>query len=226
MRASPLTVLATATALMSTQAGALKLTKEITTVVGVSSAEHIVKKSRFLASCYHAPGQKDFKNVLENLHAEHPKARHICWAWTGIGTESRFDDDGEPGGTAGRPILASIQGEALSETLVCVVRYFGGIKLGTGGLVRAYGSAARLSIEAAEREVKLPTSNLAVQVPQSMVGTVYAAARSTGAEALEEVYKGAEVVVTVKLKSSEVQEFTARVGDATRGVARIEEVDL
>lgn len=93
---------------------------------------------------------------LRQLAVQHPSANHLAFAWRirapeGFITE-RFFDAGEPSGTAGRPIVAPLQGEDLINTVVAVIRYFGGIKLGTGGLTRAYGSAAKQAIEAAGKE--------------------------------------------------------------------------
>eukprot|EP00611_Tribonema_gayanum_P022439 TRINITY_DN4496_c0_g1_i4.p3 TRINITY_DN4496_c0_g1~~TRINITY_DN4496_c0_g1_i4.p3 ORF type:complete len:171 (+),score=43.94 TRINITY_DN4496_c0_g1_i4:48-560(+) len=112
-------------------------TDDITTVVGITAAEDTIKKSRFIGYCCAAPTFADGMALLDIVKGDHPKARHVCWAWQGVKTESRYNDDGEPSGTAGQPILASIQGEGLSQTFVAVVRYFGGVLLGTGGLVRA-----------------------------------------------------------------------------------------
>lgn len=101
----------------------------------------------------HCDSETSALKQLRQLAAQYPTANHLAFAWRirdqqGVITE-RFFDAGEPSGTAGRPILAPLQGEALINTLVAVVRYFGGIKLGTGGLTRAYGHSAKLAIEAA-----------------------------------------------------------------------------
>lgn len=113
--------------------------------------EYEDRGSRFLAWVFHATNEAAFQRRLELLKLEHPKARHHCWAWR-IGNAYRFSDDGEPGGTAGRPMLQVLEGSGLHEVAAISVRYFGGVKLGTGGLARAYsGSTARALAEAGRR---------------------------------------------------------------------------
>ena len=105
----------------------------------ISNIELIEKKSKFLGYLFHCESEDDVKEAIENLKKEHKKATHICWA-ARMTTPfyERAVDDGEPSGTAGRPILGVLQKQDRKNVLVAVVRYFGGIKLGAGGLVRAY----------------------------------------------------------------------------------------
>lgn len=108
----------------------------------LSDSEEI-QKSRFITLLRHTPGRDAARRWLDEVRYAHPQARHHCWAmvcrepWQGQGYG--FSDDGEPSGTAGKPILAQLLGSGLGEVTAVVVRYYGGIKLGTGGLVRAYG---------------------------------------------------------------------------------------
>ena len=101
--------------------------------------EEEIKKSRFVALAAPVENEEQIKAFL--VQHKDPSTTHQCWAWK-LGHQVRFNDDGEPSGTAGRPILASIEGNALSNVIVLVNRWYGGIKLGTGGLVRAYGGCA------------------------------------------------------------------------------------
>ena len=101
--------------------------------------EEDVKKSRFQAFAIPVETEEEIKTVLETY--KDISTTHQCWAWK-IGHNVRFNDDGEPSGTAGRPILATIEGNELTNILVLVNRWYGGVKLGTGGLVRAYGGTA------------------------------------------------------------------------------------
>jgi len=114
-------------------------------------AETEVKRSRFIA---HLVPYEEFDAIRRRLREEHPKANHIVYAWRHINEYEqcleRCDDDGEPKGCAGSPILTVMRGAALVETAILVVRYFGGIKLGTGGMARAYAAAARTVIAEAE----------------------------------------------------------------------------
>ena len=115
--------------------------------------EEIVKKSRFIGLIYPCMSEVEVASYLNALHAEHSSANHIAFAYrikTEKGTVCRFHDAGEPSGTAGKPIYNYIEGHDLINVLCVVVRYFGGIKLGAGGLVRAYGNAAKQAIEVAE----------------------------------------------------------------------------
>ncbi|CAN0294665.1 unnamed protein product, partial [Ascophyllum nodosum] len=120
------------------------------------------------------------------------------------------------GGTAGQPILAGIESEGVSEVMVVVTRYFGGIKLGTGGLCRAYGGAARLCVQAAEREIRKPVKRLRVKAPVESVGAVYRAV--TDCERLaEEFTADGSVVVSVAVELTMVGEVRRRIQDGTRG---------
>lgn len=115
--------------------------------------EDTVKKSRFIGVIIPCSNEQDVILNLKNLHFEHPNATHIAYAYrlqTDQGLIYRFNDAGEPAGTAGKPIYQHVEGRELINVLIAVIRYFGGIKLGAGGLTRAYGSTAKLAIEAAE----------------------------------------------------------------------------
>ena len=116
--------------------------------------EYEDRGSRFLAWVFHAPNEASFLARAEALRAEHPKARHHCWAWR-IDAGYRFNDDGEPGGTAGRPMLQVLEGSGLHDLAAICVRYFGGVKLGTGGLARAYSGATARALEAAGRQTEV-----------------------------------------------------------------------
>lgn len=123
------------------------------TVAQLTTAEYDIKKSRFIGMIAPALNEAEAIRHLQTLAAQHPHANHLAFAWRirqadGFINE-RCHDAGEPSGTAGRPILAPLEGEAIINTVVGVIRYFGGVKLGTGGLTRAYGTAAKLAIDAA-----------------------------------------------------------------------------
>ena len=116
-------------------------------------AEEIIKKSRFIGLLYPCATELDAKRLLARQYQTWPDASHIVYAYriqTDKGLVCRFNDAGEPSGTAGKPVFQHLEGKQLINALLIVVRYFGGIKLGTGGLTRAYGNAARKVIEQAE----------------------------------------------------------------------------
>ena len=117
-------------------------------------ADYEIKKSHFIGAIMPCSNEREALQHLRNLASEHTNANHLAFAWrirqdNGFINE-RCHDAGEPSGTAGRPILAPLEGGAIINAVVGVIRYFGGVKLGTGGLARAYGTAAKLAIEGAE----------------------------------------------------------------------------
>ena len=122
-------------------------------VAGEYTAERTIEKSRFLSYVAHAAGEEEARAFLDRVRREHPLSTHVCWAYIGdrLGNLQRFSDDGEPQGTAGMPILGVLKAKELRETAVAVVRYFGGIKLGAGGLTRAYASLAAEGVEGAKK---------------------------------------------------------------------------
>lgn len=119
-------------------------------VKSLCTVEDIIKKSRFIGVIVPCKQEEDIQTHLKQLHAKHPNATHIAYAYrirTSQGLLCRFNDAGEPSGTAGKPIFQHLEGKDLVDVLLAVIRYFGGIKLGAGGLTRAYGNAAKRVIE-------------------------------------------------------------------------------
>lgn len=115
-------------------------------------AEQTINKSRFVAFAAHCTNEREVVQMLRKLASEHPHAHHLAFAFqlkTPDGLIQRMNDAGEPSGTAGRPILQHIEGQGLVNVCVGVIRYYGGINLGTGGLARAYGGTAKLALDAA-----------------------------------------------------------------------------
>ena len=114
-------------------------------------AEKVIEKSRFLTYTAHTEGEASARAFLQEVRAEHPLATHVCYAFVAdrLGNLMRFSDDGEPQGTAGMPILGVLRARKLYECAVAVVRYFGGVKLGAGGLTRAYSSCAAECLDGA-----------------------------------------------------------------------------
>lgn len=111
-----------------------------------------IKGSRFIACVSSARSEDEAKTFRDEVRAEFDDARHVCYAWRlgQNGDETRYSDDGEPSGSSGRPILLQIEGHDVTDAAICVVRYFGGTKLGVGGLMRAYGGAAGQALDRAE----------------------------------------------------------------------------
>lgn len=133
-------------------------TKDYPVPAGFLERETEVKKSRFIARVVPVGSREEVRRWLDLAHKDHPDARHICWAYQigrpGSAAEAAMNDDGEPSGTAGKPILNVIQHKDMGDVLVMVIRYFGGIKLGAGGLVRAYAGAAESVLSRVERVIQ------------------------------------------------------------------------
>lgn len=128
-----------------------------------------VKKSRFQAFAVPVSTEQAVKDFLES-YRDH-NTTHQCWAWK-IGHDVRFNDDGEPSGTAGRSILAVIEGQSLTNVLILVNRWYGGVKLGTGGLARAYGGCASQAIQFAERVELIATQSVQLHCEFGELGLV------------------------------------------------------
>lgn len=134
--------------------GGVSLTESYVTALGCSRAEYTEKRSRFIANLAHCETEGEAAEFINTIKAKHREARHNCYAYSvEAGALRRFSDDGEPHGTAGKPILSAIDGAGLTNVCIVVTRYFGGVLLGTGGLVRAYSKAASAAAETAERAV-------------------------------------------------------------------------
>ena len=143
-----------------------------------SSVQEVIfkeKSSKFLGYAFPVTSEEEIKAHLEAVKKEHFSARHWCYAWQlGHGTNQRYraNDDGEPNNTAGIPIYGQIQSFELTNILVIVVRYFGGIKLGVGGLVQAYKTTAQLTLQEAEIEEKLITEELRIRFEYPLMNKV------------------------------------------------------
>ncbi|WP_315102113.1 YigZ family protein [Capnocytophaga sputigena] len=144
----------------------------------VSSVQEVIfkeKSSKFLGYAFPVTSEEEIKAHLEEVKKAHFSARHWCYAWQlGYGTNQRYraNDDGEPNNTAGIPIYGQIQSFELTNILVIVVRYFGGIKLGVGGLVQAYKTTAQLTLQEAEIEEKLITEELRIRFEYPLMNKV------------------------------------------------------
>lgn len=160
-----------------------------------------------------AATEEEAKAALEALAAETPDATHHCWAWRlGPEQEERASDDGEPAGTAGLPMLQVLRGAELSDVLAVVVRWYGGVKLGKGGLVRAYAGAVRLALEQVRTRRKVPQDQLEVTLPYSQVGAVKRLVRPPEVVLAHEAY-GAEVSLVLSVHRHLRPELEASLAD-------------
>jgi uncharacterized YigZ family protein len=180
---------------------------------GEARAEIREKGSRFLAIVGPAAGEEAAKAGLAALEREFPDATHHCWAWrVGDPPRERASDAGEPAGTAGVPMLQVLRGAGLSDVLAVVVRWFGGTKLGKGGLARAYAAAVREALPALPVELRVPTARLAVRIPYEKVGAVKRLVHPPGVELESEEY-GAEARLVLAVQEERVAATQASLAD-------------
>ena len=179
-----------------------------------------IRRSRFVAHAAPVTDVEATRSFLESV--ADPAATHNCWAWK-IGSDYRSSDDGEPAGSAGRPILAAIEGRGLDQTMIVVTRYFGGIKLGIGGLVRAYTGSAARCIDAAGLIDVQPTREYLVEAGFNRTGELYAAIEAAGARKLEDLYHDGGISVRVEATAACVRRLRRLLSDATRGEGRVRE---
>ena len=173
-----------------------------------------IRKSRFLALA--APVESAEQALAFVREVGDPTATHNCWAYR-IGQDYRFNDDGEPGGTAGRPILQAIEGQEMDRVVVVVTRWFGGIKLGAGGLVRAYGGTAAECLRRAERVPIVAMARLGLRCDFAELALLKARLKDLQAEVEHETFGADGVELQLRLPDSRVAEACLRISDISRG---------
>jgi len=176
-----------------------------------------IKKSRFAAHAAPVAGV-DEAMAFFAAHSD-PAATHNCWAYR-IGQAYRFNDDGEPGGTAGRPILQAIEGQGLDRVAVLVVRWFGGIKLGAGGLVRAYGGCAAQCLRLGPRVPIVDTVAVSCRCGYAELPLLKARATQAGARVDTEQFDGDGVALTLSVPRAVLDDLARTAADITRGRAQ------
>ncbi|WP_096735531.1 IMPACT family protein [Acinetobacter guillouiae] len=194
------------------------------TLVSETIFEEDIKKSRFQAIAAPVENEQQVKMFLEK-HLD-LTTTHQCWAWK-IGHNVRFNDDGEPSGTAGRPILATIEGNDLTNAIVLVNRWYGGIKLGTGGLVRAYGGCAGQCLLLAEKIELIEKKKIYFQCQFSEWSIFQYELNTQGIEYTEQ-YTADGVEVEALLQIDQIDPLKLKIQDVTRGreqLKLLEDVD-
>ena len=178
----------------------------------------VIKKSRFVGCVQAVPDRAGAQAVVAQLRAAHPGAAHVCWALL-AGGQSAANDDGEPGGTAGRPMLEVLRRQDLEGVLATVVRYFGGVKLGAGGLVRAYTDAVAQALLDGQKVPLRKTLALRFSVPYALEGTMRRELQLAGA-ALGPVAHGDAVEFDVSVEEPGAPALLARLNEAGQGLLR------
>lgn len=183
-----------------------------------------IKKSRFITYLAHTEGVDAAKEYIQSIKAQYPDARHHCWAFVaGRPDDSQqlgFSDDGEPTGTAGKPIMAQLLGSQIGEITCVVVRYFGGIKLGTGGLVRAYGNGVQQALKLLPTQIKVPQKIFHLVCDYSLINTVEQLIAQVNGMIVHSDYN--EVVnLRVSIPTTLEQEVSDRLRDISRGALEL-----
>lgn len=195
------------------------------TLSSPGESEFIEKRSRFISFAAHIETEDDAKDFVANLRKRFYDARHVCYAYVlgaDVWTEEydpiargtavmRANDDGEPGGSAGKPILGQLRSRGLTNAVVAVVRYFGGVKLGTGGLATAYKTGAAMALDVATVKECLLMEQMVVDVPYADQNTVLKLIRDNGAEILARDYTATGVVLTVSIRQAMADDFRKRI---------------
>lgn len=181
------------------------------------------KKSRFIASIFPVHSEEEALEYISNVRKKHYNARHNCFAYV-LGEKNeteRCSDDGEPSGTAGRPMLDVLTGQGLHDVLVVVTRYFGGTLLGTGGLVRAYSAAVKAGLENCVIQEKIRGYHVKVQTDYNNIGKLQHIA--AGMEIREEQSEyGEKVMLTYEVPAEKVSDFEREITERTGGRTGIE----
>jgi len=192
---------------------------------GPARVELTVVNSRFIASAAHTPSVEAAKAFITAVRAEMPDASHHCFAYLvgyGASVTAGMGDDGEPAGTAGRPMLAVLRGAGLGDVAVVVTRFFGGTLLGTGGLVRAYGDATKAVLEALPRGERVERRAVAVRVSYAGYAAARRALEAHGAEIAGEEF-ATDVRIAALLPADALAPAAAELAELSAGQALIEE---
>ena len=194
-------------------------------VSGELSTEKVIERSRFITTSCHVESEDEARGFIARICGTYKDATHNCYAYIAdpTGNAPRFSDDGEPSGTAGMPILDVIKNKKLFCTAVVVTRYFGGIKLGAGGLVRAYSGCAAENLDAAEKLNFLPCEEYRYTVGYDSADICSRFFEKNDCE-LKNTEYSAEVSFTVAVKKQFAEQFNAAITDRLNGRIRAEKL--
>ncbi|WP_432773464.1 YigZ family protein [Francisella salimarina] len=180
-----------------------------------------IKKSRFISFVYKVASHEEVLEAIDNAKIIYPGANHYCWAYSLVdNNQLRFSDDGEPNGSAGKPILSHIQGLGISNVLVVVVRYFGGTKLGVGGLVRAYGQAAKEGLALAKIIDVEPQSEILIEYDYSETANVDNLLNRYNIQIIRENYSNL-ISKVIKICTSKKSIFLEEITNITKGRVKV-----
>ena len=183
-----------------------------------ASAETRVKNSRFLAEVFPVSSPEEAKAAWRFRKENYDNCGHIVYAFT-IGNQQNISgcsDDGEPSGTAGKPVLAVLTGSGLTNAMITIARWFGGTKLGTGGLVHAYSDAAKAALANAEFTELVPMAELDLTLPYNLYNTLISKTSALGAEVIKEEFNS-EISLTLSIKSAQIGELEKVISETGNG---------
>ena len=183
---------------------------------GYGEDEFVEKKSRFIGRVWQVETEEEALAKIQEMKKQHYDATHNCWAYIIKDGAGRFSDDGEPGGTAGMPMLQVLQREGLFNIVCVVTRYFGGILLGAGGLVRAYTKGAKIAVDAAGKSMKRVWTALYVPIPYNFYERVKLEVEAFGG-ILRDTQFGADVELEILMPEAQAQPFLDRLTDMSAG---------
>ncbi|HEX4853810.1 YigZ family protein [Arenimonas sp.] len=192
------------------------------TLQGPASFTLEARKSRFIAQA--APVDTPEQALAWLRQIADPQATHNCWAYR-IGATYRSSDDGEPGGSAGRPILAAIEGQGVDQVMVVVTRWYGGTNLGVGGLVRAYGGAAAECLRTAPRRPLVDWCEAEVEAGFALAGPLHGLLDAVGAGKLGETFDEHGLHLRLRVPASSFDDLADRLRDLSRGAARLRRLE-
>ena len=190
---------------------------------GYGEDEFVEKKSRFIGRVWCVESEEEALEKIQEMKKQHYDASHNCWAYVIRDGAMRLSDDGEPGGTAGNPMMQVLQKENLFNIVCVVTRYFGGTLLGAGGLVRAYTKGAKIAIDAAGRSMKRVWTVLYVPCPYNFYERVKLEAEAFGC-VIRDTNFGAEVELEILVARGQTQAFVDRLTDMTAGTVEAMEL--
>jgi uncharacterized YigZ family protein len=187
-------------------------------------AEQTIERSRFICTIDRVKDPEDAQGFIREMNAEYPDASHNCWAFIAgpPGSTNRIgmSDDGEPHGTAGRPMLTVLTHSGVGEIAAVVTRYFGGTKLGTGGLVKAYGGAVQHALLTLPKKERVDQVGVELTISYAHLSPIQQLLSAFEAEITEQRFE-VDVVLSFRLPTSSLVSLRAAVADATRGEARL-----
>ncbi len=184
---------------------------EFKTIVNIGEGTYSEKRSKFLAFAHHVETLEEIKDIIQEYRKKYYDARHVCYAYMlGAKREDfRANDDGEPSSTAGKPILGQINSRELTDVLVVVVRYYGGVNLGTGGLIVAYKTAAATALDASEIVIRQVESVITYDFPYVMMNAVMKVVKDMKPRIISQTYNGT-CEIKLGIRQSEAEQLKER----------------